>query len=99
MYDTYIMKRTQIYLDERQAAELNRRATARGTTASKMIREAIDDYLADPDDRSTKLARFRTALEEGFGSAPHLGRGADYVDRLREFDRSRDEDVQGRTTE
>ena len=48
MYDPYIMKRTQIYLDDGQADELARRAKVRGTTTSKMIRDAIDEYLAEP---------------------------------------------------
>jgi len=85
------MKRTQIYLDERQAAELGRRAAVRGTTASKMIREAIDRYLAGPDEETDRLARFRAALEDGFGAAPYLEEGQRYVERLRQADRERDE--------
>ena len=90
MYDAYIVKRTQIYLDERQAEELSRHAAARGMTASKMIREAIDQYLADPDDKAERLARYRAALEDAFGVAPYLGEGAAYVDELRAADRVRE---------
>ena len=93
MYDTYIMRRTQIYLDDSQAIELARRARLRATTASKMIREAIDQYLADPDEAGEQLARYRTALEEGFGAAPYLADGAAYVDELRQADRSRDAEL------
>lgn len=84
------MKRTQIYLDERQAAELSRRAAVRGATASKMIREAIDRYLAGPDEEADRLVRFRAALDDAFAAAPYLEEGASYVERIRRADRDRD---------
>lgn len=93
MYTSYIVRRTQIYLDERQSDELQRRAAARGTTASKMIREAIDQYLAEPDDAAVQLARYRTALEGSFGAAPYLAEGADYVDEMRRADREREAEL------
>ena len=96
MYDSYIMKRTQIYLDERQTEELSRHAAARGTTASRMIREAIDQYLADPDDAAERLARYRSALDGAFGVAPYLGEGASYVEQLRAAERARDVELDER---
>ena len=42
----YTMLRTQIYLSEGQTRELDRRARARGTTRSAVIREALERYLA-----------------------------------------------------
>ena len=93
MYHSYTMRRTQIYLDERQAAELGRRAAVRGTTASKMIREAIDQYLAGPDEEADRLTRFGAALEATFGVAPYLAEGAEYVARLRHADLERDAGV------
>lgn len=96
MYNSYIVKRTQIYLDEHQAEVLSRRAAARGTTASKMIREAIDQYLADPDDTAERLARYRAALDGAFGVAPYLGSGADYVEGLRAADRARERELDER---
>jgi Arc/MetJ family transcription regulator len=93
MYSSYIMKRTQIYLDEQQAAELNRRARLRGTTASKMIREAIDEYLAEPDGSEGRLARYRAALDASFGIAPYLPDGAVYVEQIRQGDRDRDREL------
>jgi hypothetical protein len=93
MYNTYIMRRTQIYLDQQQADELSRRASARGMTASKMIREAIDQYLAEPDDGTERLARYRAALDGAFGVAPYLPSGAEYVDELRDADRAREREL------
>ena len=93
MYISYIVKRTQIYLDDRQAAELARRSAVRGTTASRMIREAIDQYLAGPDEEADRVARFGAALETTFGAAPYLEEGAAYVDRLRHADLERDAEV------
>lgn len=93
MYVRYIMKRTQIYLDERQAEELRRRGAVRGATASSMIREAIDQYLAEPDDAADRLARYRAALDASFGVAPYLPDGARYVDELRAADRGRQDEL------
>jgi hypothetical protein len=90
MYDSYIVKRTQIYLDDDQSRELAQRAAARGTTASKVIREAIDQYLAEPDDDDIRLRRYRSALEASFATSPQLRDGASYVDDLRAADRERD---------
>lgn len=39
------MKRTQIYLTEEQHRHLERLASARDTTISKLIREAISEYV------------------------------------------------------
>ncbi|MEO8511786.1 MAG: CopG family transcriptional regulator [Chloroflexota bacterium] len=90
------MRRTQIYLDDDQATELSRRAKTRGTTASKMIREAIDQYLAEPEDADERQARFRAAVEASFGIAPYLPDGATYVDELRARDKRRDSDLEER---
>jgi len=93
MYNSYIVKRTQIYLEEEQADRLSQLASVRGTTASMMIREAIDQYLAGPDDEAERLARFRTALDAAFGAAPYLPAGAEYVDGLRNADRAREREL------
>ena len=96
MYDAYIVKRTQIYLDETQAEELARRSAARGVTASRMIREAIDLYFADTDDEATELKRQRAALREAFGSLPRLKDGSAYVADVRRGDQERDERLEAR---
>lgn len=93
MYSPYIVKRTQIYLDDRQAEQLRRRGAVRGATASSMIREAIDQYLAEPDDAADRLARYRAALDTSFAVAPYLPDGARYVEELRAADRSRQEEL------
>jgi hypothetical protein len=90
MYAAYIMKRTQIYLDEAQSRQLAERAARRGTTASHMIREAVDAYLAQPETEEERmLLRFRGALDAAFGVAPGLPDGVTYVDELRAADADR----------
>jgi len=89
MYDTYIVKRTQIYLTEDQARALARRSDARGVTSSHLIREAIERYLAGPEDEAAQLARQRSALRDAFGSLPRLPQGSAYVDEVRSSDRER----------
>jgi predicted DNA-binding protein len=96
MYSSYIVKRTQIYLDEEQAARLARRAQARGSTSSRLIREAVEEYLTNSDDPLTELARQRRALEEAFGSVPRLPEGSAYVDQVRESDAERERELEER---
>lgn len=87
MYAAYIVKRTQIYLDEVQARQLADRARRRGTTASHVIREAVDAYLAEPESEDERvLQHYRAALEAAFGAAPGLPDGAAYVDEQRAAD-------------
>lgn len=64
----YIVKRTQIYLDEEQDRKLERRARASGVTKSELIRRAIDRFLSRDGGRSELAA----ALEETAGSLPDL---------------------------
>jgi Arc/MetJ-type ribon-helix-helix transcriptional regulator len=90
------MKRTQIYLEGEQATEVARRARRKGVTSSHVIREAINDYLAQPEDETDRLARFRAALDEAFGVAPDLPSGADYVDELRRTDERRQSELEHR---
>ena len=54
--------RTHIYLTEGQRARLRERGLKQGTTMAQLIREAIDQLLADED-----------ALDATFGSAPGIG--------------------------
>ena len=61
MYDSYIVKRTQIYLDDRQDDDLARRAVAEGLTKSALIRRAVDEYLDSDADDKLGLARFKAA--------------------------------------
>jgi Arc/MetJ-type ribon-helix-helix transcriptional regulator len=96
MYSTYIMRRTQIYIEDGQAEALARRARARGETASHVIREAISRYLSEPDDEAERLARFRDAVDDTFGVAPYLPPGEEYVSDLRVADRQRDERLEER---
>lgn len=96
MYDSYIVKRTQIYLEDSQAAALARQAKTRGTTASKMIREAVDAYLAGEPDDAEWLARQRAALDESFGSIPHLPDGVTFVREMRARDAERLEELERR---
>lgn len=96
MYARYIMRRTQIYLDPQQADTLARRARARGSTTSHLIREAIESYLAAPESSDDRLSRFRSALDASFGIAPSLPSGEEYVREARSADRARDRDLERR---
>jgi predicted DNA-binding protein len=91
MYDMYIMRRTQIYLDEEQDRRLAERARATGRTKSDLIREAVNRLLDEPLSEEEELARFRAAANAAFGIAPYLEDGATYVRKLRDIDRRRQE--------
>ncbi len=96
VYDSYIMKRTQIYLDATQDDELARRAAAEGLTKSALIRRALDVYLNGVDDDELRLARFKAAVEAVAGVAPQLAEGSLYVERLRALDLHRQEEIERR---
>jgi hypothetical protein len=96
VYDSYTVKRTQIYLDEEQDEELGRRAAAEGLTKSAVIRRAVDVYLNGADDDELRLARFKAAVEAAAGVAPDLPQGSLYVERLRAFDVRRQEAIERR---
>ena len=96
MYNSYIVKRTQIYLEESQNRRLARRAAAAGTTKSDLIREAIDAYLEGPQDDAERLARFRSALEETAKAPLSLQDGRSYVEGVRALEASRREALERR---
>jgi hypothetical protein len=94
MYDPYIVKRTQIYLDEDAARTLAARAARRGMTMSHLIREAIGEYLVAPADESVRLQRQRAALYEAFGTIRRLPDGATFVQEMRSADVARDRELE-----
>lgn len=88
------MNRTQIYLDEGQTRRLDERARASGRTRSDMIREAIEAYLASPDEGESRLDAFRRAVSDAAGIAPYLPPGAEYVDAVRAADAGRQAELE-----
>ena len=68
------MVRKQLYLDDRQDAELARRARALGVSQAEVVRRAVDHYLAD-EERSARSAAWEALkadlardVERGVGS-------------------------------
>lgn len=55
--------RTQIYFTEEQRQRIDRAAVTKGITMAELVREAVDEYLADEDDPVEVLA-------STFGAAP-----------------------------
>jgi hypothetical protein len=93
MYTTYIVRRTQIYLDEKQDRALEQRARSEGITRSAVIRDAIEQYLAPSGDERVGLDRLRAAVREAAGTAPYLPSGAEYVDEIRAGDVVREREL------
>lgn len=82
VYNTYTMRRTQIYLDDGQVAKLKAAARTSSKTVSEMIRDAIDEKLARseaPDDFERALA----AAAGVWARRSDLDSTDDYVRRLR----------------
>ncbi len=86
------MHRTQIYLDNDQERRLAERAQAERRTKSAVIRAALDAYLEHPLSEGERLAQFAEAADAIFGIAPYLA--PDYVDRIRDADRRRVDDLE-----
>jgi predicted DNA-binding protein len=87
MYNTYItLRRTQIYLDDRQRRKLDRVAKRTRRTVSELIREAIDARYA-----ATPKEDFLEALRAGaFGvwkERRDLGSTDTYVRQVRRGNR------------
>ena len=95
MYDTYIMKRTQIYLEADQDRRLATRATASGVTKSTLIREAIETYLAIPGD-ADKLSQFRAAVDAVAEAPLRVPDGETYVETIRAADIARQAELDER---
>ena len=83
MYTTYIMmRRTQIYLDDRQRRKLDQVAKRTSRTVSDLIREAIDTrYAASPQEDF--LAALRAGNFAVWKKRPDLRNTDSYVRRLR----------------
>jgi hypothetical protein len=97
MYIAYIMRRTQIYLDESQVDRLAERAAAQGTTRSDLIREAVDAYLAGSGgDERSRLKAFRAAVRAAAGAVARLPEGRRFVEETREADAGRERDLERR---
>ena len=96
MYISYIVKRTQIYLEADQDRRLSARARAAGTTKSNVIREAIESYLSTPDEEAARLEAFRAAVEASAKSPVDVPDGRSYVEALRAADREREEELERR---
>lgn len=82
MYDLYTMKRTQIYLDAPQLVRLKSEARASRRTVSDIIREAIDDRLAQPR-QDLELAQALEVAAGLWASRPDLGDTDQYLRGLR----------------
>jgi predicted DNA-binding protein len=96
MYVSYIMKRTQIYLEADQDRRLATRARADGTTKSTVIREAIESYLSASDGDAERLAAFQSAVDAIERSPVALPDGGSYVEALRAGDQRRHEELEQR---
>ena len=83
MYDVYIvMKRTQIYLDDRQRRKLDQVAKRTRRTVSELIREAIDArYAATP--KEDFLAALRAGVFGVWKQRSDLEATHRYVRRVR----------------
>ena len=85
----YIMIRTQIYLSEAQQQRLGALARERRTTASALIREAVDGYLEQqltPQERVDALRAFARRVPV---TPSYVSDSAAFVDNLRAADADR----------
>jgi len=82
MYDTYIMRRTQIYLTDEQGRTLERRRRVTGSSVSELIRAAIDAAYSRRRSMG-KAERVRVARSTAGSWKEFAETGADYVERIR----------------
>jgi len=96
MYTAYIVRRTQIYIEDDQDRRLEDRAEALGTTKSAVIRHAIDAFFASDRSHRADLARLRAAVAESSGALRELPSGAEYVEAIRSADVERERELRTR---
>jgi len=85
VYASYTMERTQIYLEKSQLSRLRSAARSTHRTVSDVVREAIDEKLAQP----SPSVPFEEMLKRATGvwaERKDLGSTEDYV-RARRLDR------------
>ena len=93
----YIMRRTQIYLDDEQHRWLDQQSVRQSRTKSELIREAIDRLIrGGRHDADERLARFRAALNASFGTVADLPTGREFVEGARTADRDRARELEDR---
>ena len=88
VYAAYIVRRTQIYLDQHQLVRLRSAARAAHRTVSQIIREAIDEKFERPD----PAEEFDSALRRASGlwaDRSDLGPTDELVRKLRQDRRGR----------
>jgi hypothetical protein len=62
----YIMRRTQLYLDDHLWNALHTRARSRKTTVSELVREAVRErYLGKRDEQARAMQEFVGIRKEG----------------------------------
>ena len=80
---TYIVRRTQIYLTDEEAAALRRASTRSGATMSDLIRTAIDQTYLRGDVPLSKDEALRV-IDDSFGAwTGRTETGEEYVERMR----------------
>jgi Ribbon-helix-helix protein, copG family len=84
----YIMRRTQLYLDEQLWTALHTHARNEGTTVSELVRSAVRDrYLGDLDERRKAMQavvgirKNRRAFDDSEGHVRRL-RSGDRLERI-----------------
>lgn len=82
VYNSYIMRRTQIYLTDEQGRVLEGRSRATGRTISQLIRDAIDAMYARGREMS-RADRVRLARRTAGAWTEFAENGAEYVERIR----------------
>jgi stalled ribosome rescue protein Dom34 len=80
----YIMRRTQLYLDEDLWTALHIRARGEGTTISELVRQSIRErYLGKLDERKKAMQAFVGIRQD----RPEFRNTATYLRRLRRGNR------------
>jgi hypothetical protein len=81
----YVMRRTNIYLDERQLDVLNRLAESRDESVASLVREAIDTWLDQQGVESVSESeweqRFRRLLDQRLIIRDQIAASDEEIDR------------------
>lgn len=78
MYDVWTMKRTNIYLPDRQLDLLRRVSASRGRPVAELVRDAVDSWLAAEGIRAIPPDEWEARFDALLGRRRRIAKGAGF---------------------
>jgi hypothetical protein len=80
VYDVWTMKRTNIYLPDRQLGLLRRVSESRGRPVAELVRDAVDSWLAAEGIRAIPPDEWEARFDALLGRRRKIAKGAGFAE-------------------